>query len=453
MTMPWPMPSTGWRSRCSATHRCGIARTAPADYDFIRAAEGEPRHIEVAEDAAVAAGAGRKPYRVEVLGAGNQFVAIGHHPDGAFLDWADGRSPVTVSRDDLPAITKAQVADFLLVAGELLSPEKSRQNRQNFPVIGKADETDKPFVGFGGCVTADGGDALADVRAALAVIPGDDGCYQTWIDVGQAIHAATDGSHDGLAAWDGWSMKSPIYNPEKVQKKWHTFSPHSISFGTLVHMARKVDPMWRAPSWNQRDSSPDIRAQPLPPKIVVDILNRTAAPPPTLPLAVFGPDVGGWLQQVAVAANAPVDYVSTTLLAVAGSLIGNARWGKAWDGWGEPSVLWCALVGEPSASKTPAANAVLNLLRKVEADMAEDFEETYAAWEETACPFQGRAAAVGVVFGDKRQCTNATHHGSARADAPSDIDRKCDGREGRGDDAGTAKGFPCCERRTCGLAE
>jgi hypothetical protein len=144
-------------------------------------------------------------------------------------------------------------------------------------------------------------------------------------------------------------------------------------------MAREVDPAWRAPSWNQRDSDPDVGADATAlVQITTDILNRNVAPPPVMPLAVFGPGWGEWTQQAAVAANAPVDYVAPSLLAIAGSLIGNARWGQAWNGWSEPSVLWCGLVGEPSASKTPAANAVLKLLRLVEADMAEGFDETHA---------------------------------------------------------------------------
>ena len=232
----------------------------------------------------------------------------------------------------------------------------------------------------------DGDPALADVQAALSVIPGDGGSYKVWIRVGMAIFASTNGSQDGLVAYDEWSRKSSKYDAHAVDKAWRTFRPNVLSFGTLVHMAREVDPAWRAPSWNQRDSDPDVGADvtPLVAQITTDILNRNVAPPPSLPLAVFGPGWGEWIQQAAVAANAPADYVATSLLAVAGSLVGNARWGQAWNGWSEPSVLWCGLVGEPSASKTPAANAVLKLLRQVEADMAEGFDETYAAWEEAA---------------------------------------------------------------------
>jgi Protein of unknown function (DUF3987)/Primase C terminal 2 (PriCT-2)/Bifunctional DNA primase/polymerase, N-terminal len=349
-----------------------------------RAANGEPSHVEVVEDEAVANAANRKPHGVEVLGRGSQFLAVGFHPDGAFLDWHDGRDPTTVSLADLPAITEAQVAEFLTIVGDLIGAKPSRQNRQNRQnpsVVGQDGDGDGGFGGFG---VPDQNAAVADVQAALAIIAGDGGSYKVWIRVGMAIFAATDGSPDGLAAFDLWSRKSPRYDAEAVAKAWRTFRPNSLTFGTLVHMAREVDPEWRAPSWDRHDDNPAIGSDTQPTRIAVNILNRTVAPPPTLPLTVFGPDWGGWLQQAAIAANAPVDYVATSLLAVTGSLVGNARWGQAWQGWAEPSVVWCALVGEPSSSKTPAANTVLKLLRHVETDMAEGFDEIYAAWEEVA---------------------------------------------------------------------
>ncbi|WP_428536426.1 DUF3987 domain-containing protein [Rhodopila sp.] len=351
---------------------------------LFRAADGEPSHVEVMEDEAVAAGANRKPYGVEVLGKGNQFLAVGFHPDGAFLDWRDGRNPTTVPRDDLPAVTEDQVAEFLSLAGELIGakpPRQNRQNRQNPAVVGHDADGEGSFGSF---VMADRDAALADVLAALTVVAGDGGSYKVWIRVGMAIFTATNGSLDGLTAFDEWSRRSPRYDAAAVERAWRTFRPNSLTFGTLVHMVREVDPAWRAPSWDPRGRDPDIGADIPPTRIAVDILNRTVAPPPTLPLATFGCDWGGWLQQAAVVANAPVDYVATSLLAVMGSLIGNARWGQAWQGWAEPSVLWCALVGEPSSSKTPAAKMVLNLLRQVENDTAEGFDEIYAAWEESA---------------------------------------------------------------------
>jgi hypothetical protein len=84
---------------------------------FYRAAEGQPtkRHIQGCNG------------KIEVLGAGQQAVVHGLHPEGAALTWDCGRGPDTVKRDDLPAISEAEIENFLgqcvplLAAGSTLT--------------------------------------------------------------------------------------------------------------------------------------------------------------------------------------------------------------------------------------------------------------------------------------------------------------------------------------------
>jgi hypothetical protein len=104
---------------------------------------------------------------------------------------------------------------------------------------------------------------------------------------------------------------------------------------------------------------------------------------PELPLAaVFGPVWGQWIAEAADAKGAPPDYVAAALLAVSGSLIGNARWVAPWAGWAEPPVLWAALIGAPSAGKSPALDAALAPLRAMERRLRRDAERDRAAWAE-----------------------------------------------------------------------
>ena len=49
---------------------------------------------------------------VEVLGAGQQCVAFGQHPDGDHYLWPDA-SPLDTPLDELPRITEAQIAEML----------------------------------------------------------------------------------------------------------------------------------------------------------------------------------------------------------------------------------------------------------------------------------------------------------------------------------------------------
>src|SRR5262249_53875040 len=65
-----------------------------------------------------------------------------------------------------------------------------------------------------------------DVRAALACIPNDDACWKEWCDTGLEIFAATGGSPEGLAAFHGWSSKSPKYNAATTDARWANFAKY-----------------------------------------------------------------------------------------------------------------------------------------------------------------------------------------------------------------------------------
>lgn len=109
--------------------------------------------------------------------------------------------------------------------------------------------------------------------------------------------------------------------------------------------------------------------------------------PPNFPADVFGPEWGAWIADAADAKGAPQDYIGGALLTVAGSLIGNARWACPWEGWQEPPILWAMLIGNPSAGKSPALDAVLDPLKALETRVrteAETARKTWAAEAETA---------------------------------------------------------------------
>jgi hypothetical protein len=57
--------------------------------------------------------------KVEVLGAGQQFVAYGTHPSGVELRW-EPEGPLEVSRDALTAVTEAQIDGFLAEAAKII---------------------------------------------------------------------------------------------------------------------------------------------------------------------------------------------------------------------------------------------------------------------------------------------------------------------------------------------
>ena len=124
------------------------------------------------------------------------------------------------------------------------------------------------------------------------------------------------------------------------------------------------------PSWPE----PDLR-----------LLRAVLPPAPDLPLRdVLGPRLAQWVADAAESKGAPADYVFAALLAVAGSVIGNARWVSPWRGWAEPPVIWAMCVGLPSAGKSPAIDAALSPLREAERPMREAAQALMAAWQEKA---------------------------------------------------------------------
>ncbi len=98
---------------------------------------------------------------------------------------------------------------------------------------------------------------------------------------------------------------------------------------------------------------------------------------------VFGP-WADWLQTAADAKGAPVDYTALALLSVASAVIGNSRWVAPWDDWKEPPVLWAMLVGDPSAGKSPALDAVMDPVKEIERDLSEAYKAERKDWDAQA---------------------------------------------------------------------
>ena len=80
-----------------------------------RASDGQPGKVSISGSEG----------KVEVLGAGQQFVADGQHPSGARIFWSNGRGPDTVPRDQLPEVTEEQIRAFLNECEPLLGAKAS----------------------------------------------------------------------------------------------------------------------------------------------------------------------------------------------------------------------------------------------------------------------------------------------------------------------------------------
>lgn len=73
----------------------------------------------------------------------------------------------------------------------------------------------------------------------LRYVPNNDLEYDDFIEVGMAIHHATQGT--GFALWDSWAKQSSKYSPDDMDYKWHSFgkSAKPVTAGTLIRKGKE----------------------------------------------------------------------------------------------------------------------------------------------------------------------------------------------------------------------
>jgi Protein of unknown function (DUF3987) len=129
--------------------------------------------------------------------------------------------------------------------------------------------------------------------------------------------------------------------------------------------------------------------------------------PPAFPLDALGP-WAGWASDLAESKSAPADYAATGLLAAGAACLGDVRHVSPWAGWQEPPALWLAMVGDPSASKSPIFGPIVEVLHALEVEenagfsaARRDFEADRQAAAET-CEIWEAAVKAAMKKGEKR---------------------------------------------------
>lgn len=166
-------------------------------------------------------GHGRKA-RLEILGDGQQFVALAIHPDTKKpYRWKDKRGVHNTPIADLPVITRDDAVaikeEFERLARERNWPLKKTLQRPGGTGPGRIDY-DNPFLQDAHKVDLN----PADLRARLQLVENSED-YETWTQIGMSLYHQFDGTDEGMTLWDEWSSTAMNYDPEAVRSKWPTF--------------------------------------------------------------------------------------------------------------------------------------------------------------------------------------------------------------------------------------
>ncbi len=83
---------------------------------------------------------------------------------------------------------------------------------------------------------------IEQIEEALADMP-DAELYDTWVDVGMALHHQFGGSDEGKELWDRWSSTAHNYDADEIEEKWASFGHYHgtpITFATVVKFAKEA---------------------------------------------------------------------------------------------------------------------------------------------------------------------------------------------------------------------
>lgn len=212
------------RIRAMALDRWGEApirmrKNSPRCTLLYRAAVGAPTKLAVT-------GASHRPgasLKVEVLGAGQQFVAFGRHETDIDLEWFP-EAPGEITADSLTAITEEEVSQFLNAVAEVIGAEPpAKPNGKDHYAASEPQA-----------------DPLRLAAAMASISNGGASDWEAWNKVGMALWRATGGSVIGGELWNEWSKRNGSYDYNHTLERWNHYRrspPTEVGAGTLFHMA------------------------------------------------------------------------------------------------------------------------------------------------------------------------------------------------------------------------
>lgn len=290
-----------------------------------------------------------KPHKVEVLAAGQQFVAYAVHPETRRpYQWNGLGDPTCVALAMLPAVKHAQLKAFIAEAEAEFARRGRRvgrltqaasDDREHMP--GKNQRAEDP----------------AMLRDALNHIPNIDLEWDDWVRVGYATKGALGDA--GRGAWLAWSAKSAKDVPEFSARQWDSFKPATLGAGTIYFHAGQHG--WQRPASSKKSPTP----WPIP----VNIFAELAASP--YEASDVPPELSDY--PAAYSAQTGIDLSITLVSAVvsAAAAIDDAIQvcADSSSNWFAQPRLWAVAIGAPGSGKTPGQREMLAPLRALHSEL------------------------------------------------------------------------------------
>jgi hypothetical protein len=170
-------------------------------------------------------------HQIEILCDGQQFVAYHTHPDtGKPYVWPaekldqDGSTiaeggPLTIRQTELIDITVEQCQAFIDWFEKRAAQETDWKivKKRRDPGAAEVD-LDNPFMEDTNIVDI----TEEELRARLMMVPNPDD-YDTWVQVGMALHHQFDGADEGMDLWNEWSETADNYDRDALERRWKDF--------------------------------------------------------------------------------------------------------------------------------------------------------------------------------------------------------------------------------------
>lgn len=320
--------------------------------------------------------------KVEVLGAGQQFVVEGIHArTGQPYHWPKD-DPVMLGAEGLSKITAEQVVAFLdRVDRELTARgcECSRTAKGGTRTAGGRSKVDQDELKA---------PDLDELEVAMKFVPNDEETdYDTFIKIGVALKAAfADDPDRGLQAYQDWAArwKGGHNDPEVVDRKWRSFNPPFTIGAEYISDKAREGGYGTRQAQNEFEDEPE----PEPEKPALEPLDILGSPAltgwPELDETCLPEPLLRYVKAEAVRLNADPCAIAAHCLAACSTSIGDA-WSikpKKHDRWTQQARLWVAVVKPVGARGTDTIKAAYFPVTKRDMELRRRWQQDHAAWSQ-----------------------------------------------------------------------